>query len=51
MGSREASGLVGEATMTEATNIPEVSTLPGVNVLLMGPAGTGKTHAIGTLVE
>lgn len=27
------------------------STLPGVNVLLMGPSGTGKTHAIGTLVE
>ena len=24
--------------------------LPGVNVLLMGPAGTGKTHSIGTLV-
>ena len=29
----------------------EASTLPGVNVLLMGPAGTGKTHSIGTLVE
>lgn len=27
------------------------STLPGFNVLLMGPAGTGKTHAIGTLVD
>ena len=25
--------------------------LPGVNVMLMGPSGTGKTHAIGTLVE
>lgn len=25
--------------------------LPGFNVLLEGPAGTGKTHAIGTLVE
>lgn len=25
--------------------------LPGVNVLLEGPAGTGKTHAIGTLVD
>lgn len=33
--------------MTEATK----STLPGVNVLLMGPAGTGKTYAVGTLVE
>lgn len=27
------------------------STLPGTNVLLMGPAGTGKTHAIGSLVD
>lgn len=27
------------------------SALPGVNVLLMGPAGTGKTFALGTLVE
>ena len=27
------------------------SSLPGVNVLLMGPAGTGKTHVIGTLVD
>lgn len=27
------------------------SALPGTNVLLMGPAGTGKTHAIGTLVD
>lgn len=27
------------------------SILPGLNVLLMGPAGTGKTHAIGTLVD
>jgi hypothetical protein len=25
--------------------------LPGLNCLLMGPAGTGKTHAIGTLVD
>lgn len=25
--------------------------LPGTNVLLMGPAGTGKTFSIGTLVE
>lgn len=25
--------------------------LPGVNVMLMGPAGTGKTHSIGTLLE
>jgi hypothetical protein len=25
--------------------------LAGINVLLMGPAGTGKTHSIGTLVD
>lgn len=25
--------------------------LPGFNILLMGPSGTGKTHAIGTLVD
>ena len=27
------------------------SALPGVNVLLMGPAGTGKTYSVGTLVD
>lgn len=27
------------------------SSLPGFNVLLMGPAGTGKTKSIGTLVD
>lgn len=26
-------------------------TLPGFNVLLMGPSGTGKTYSIGTLVD
>lgn len=26
-------------------------TLPGVNVLLMGPSGTGKTYSIGTIVD
>lgn len=31
--------------------IPEPSTLAGVNVLLEGPAGTGKTHSLGTLAE
>lgn len=30
---------------------PTPSSLSGVNVLLMGPAGTGKTHSIGTLVD
>lgn len=29
----------------------ESAVLPGVNVLLMGPAGTGKTTSIGTLVD
>ena len=29
----------------------EPSALAGVNVLLEGPTGTGKTHAIGTLVD
>mgnify|MGYP000473411521 CR=1 FL=1 len=33
--------------MTDAVK----SVLPGFNVLLMGPAGTGKTHSIGTLVD
>jgi hypothetical protein len=37
--------------MTIATHNDAESKLPGTNVLLMGPAGTGKTHAIGTLVE
>lgn len=27
------------------------SLLPGVNVLLMGPAGTGKTYSLGTLAD
>lgn len=29
----------------------EQSLLPGVNVMLMGPTGTGKTYIIGTLVD
>lgn len=33
--------------MSSETN----SSLPGVNVMLMGPAGTGKTHSIGTLAD
>lgn len=28
-----------------------VSTLPGFNILVQGPTGTGKTHSIGTLVD
>ena len=39
-------------TPASAATTPVVkSTLPGFNVLLMGPAGTGKTHSIGTLVD
>jgi len=30
---------------------PEPKSLAGFNVLLFGPAGTGKTHSIGTLVD
>ncbi len=37
--------------MTEAVIEKAKSALPGTNVLLMGPAGTGKTHSIGTLVD
>lgn len=33
------------------TEEKKVSALRGVNVMLMGPAGTGKTYAIGTLVD
>lgn len=29
----------------------ETTTLAGPNILLMGPSGTGKTHALGTLVD
>lgn len=29
----------------------QTDALPGFNVLLIGPAGSGKTHAIGTLAE
>lgn len=35
----------------DATSKPVEPSLPGVNVLLMGPAGTGKTHSLGTLVD
>lgn len=40
--------------MNEITSNPtftDQSLLNGVNILLEGPAGTGKTHSIGTLVE
>lgn len=31
--------------------LPQASTMMGPKVMLMGPSGTGKTHAIGTLVD
>lgn len=34
-----------------STQVQELSLLPGVNVLLEGPGGTGKTHALGTIAE
>lgn len=37
--------------MSDTITAPTVSTLAGVNVMLMGPAGSGKTHSIGTLVD
>lgn len=39
------------ATATPPPAAPAASALPGVNVLLEGPAGTGKTRSIGTLVD
>lgn len=33
------------------TDEAKKSLLPGVNVLLMGPAGTGKTYSLGTLAD
>lgn len=39
-----------ETGMTAPT-IPDEIALSGINVLLMGPSGTGKTYSIGTLVE
>jgi hypothetical protein len=38
-------------TQVQAAVSEELSALPGVNVLIEGPTGTGKTHSIGTLVE
>lgn len=35
---------------TNTAPAPDIG-LAGVNVVLMGPTGTGKTHAVGTLVE
>lgn len=40
-----------DATTPTSSSPNASSALPGVNVLLMGPTGTGKTHSIGTLVD
>lgn len=38
--------------MEQAVATPQAqSALPGANVMLMGPGGTGKTHSLATLVE
>jgi len=37
--------------MTTPTPLPAVSSIPGVNVCLMGPSGTGKTYSVATAVE
>lgn len=39
------------ATTETPAAVPAKSSMPGFNVMLMGPAGSGKTHAIGTLVD
>jgi hypothetical protein len=36
---------------TPANSQPDPSALPGINILLEGPTGTGKTHALATLAE
>ena len=37
--------------MTTPTTLPTVASIPGVNVCLMGPSGTGKTYSVATAVE
>lgn len=39
------------SSLLSTTALTPPFSLPGVNVLLMGPSGTGKTHSIGTLVD
>jgi len=38
-------------TDTIAVSASIESALPGANILIMGPGGTGKTHSLGTLAE
>jgi hypothetical protein len=40
-----------ELRMTHEILKDESVALAGVNVMLMGPSGTGKTHSIGTLID
>lgn len=40
-----------EIKPTVPTALPLPESIAGFNVLLIGPAGTGKTHSIGTLVD
>lgn len=37
--------------MLDTPNAPSIKPIPGVNILLLGESGTGKTHALRTLVE
>lgn len=39
------------AVAIPSTPISTASVLPGVNVLLEGPTGTGKTHSLGTIAD
>jgi hypothetical protein len=40
-----------ETSAVNSTSAPSAESIAGFNVLLIGPAGTGKTHSIGTLVD
>lgn len=53
METQSGNGVKLEVVTVENTVEPAIvkSILPGANVLLMGPAGTGKTYSIGSLVD
>jgi len=42
---------VGTTATPEPVQVPILDKLKGFNTLLEGPAGTGKTHSIGTLID
>lgn len=46
-----AASAVSQIPTTTPVQTDDLSLLAGVNVLLEGPTGTGKTHSIGTLVD